>query len=281
MPRSFGQNVGPVPCPKCGRAIYPMTWIVVDLGEHPELLPLAMDGRLRLSACPHCGTTSLLNSMLLLYVPQVEPHLIFFPANGSSEAEAEDQLSVMLEHVGRDGEVDVDDPPLVGPISLLPMLATKVVQGRTYQDLVEYSLPAGALAGNETYEWSLRNLRHRRLVQDLRAIMQLMLTDYSFVNLRPMVKVRPELRSVQADEFLAHFIAEAEADGSAEALTSSHLLSELRELLRQVRAAGVDAAFDAYADAVRQGTRGPVALAKKQNLALPDWWRPPGPQGRR
>jgi len=68
MPHSYSQT-GQAPCPQCGRAIPFEVWLIVDVGERPDLAERIRQGTLHTLTCPHCGHEGQVDAPLLVLTP--------------------------------------------------------------------------------------------------------------------------------------------------------------------------------------------------------------------
>lgn len=72
-------------CPSCGREFEATVWLIVDADERPDLVELIRSGRLHELPCPHCREAAEVDAPLLLYRRDVDPPLLFSPANQTSD----------------------------------------------------------------------------------------------------------------------------------------------------------------------------------------------------
>uniref|UniRef100_A0A7C1FP75 CpXC domain-containing protein n=1 Tax=Caldilinea aerophila TaxID=133453 RepID=A0A7C1FP75_9CHLR len=88
-------------CGECGRALAFELWLIVDAGEHPDLLARARAGELHTVACPTCGPLGEIDAPLLIYLPDHDaatgqPPLVFSPARQTSQEQDQQMAAGLL-----------------------------------------------------------------------------------------------------------------------------------------------------------------------------------------
>lgn len=95
MGHSLRQPVNPV-CPFCEQSFDADIWLVVDADERPDLFSQIQAGTLHALSCPHCRHTGLVDAPILVYLPDDTPALIFSPAQGTTEAQDQQQAQGLI-----------------------------------------------------------------------------------------------------------------------------------------------------------------------------------------
>lgn len=81
-----------VTCPRCKNRFSAPIQNVVDVGRHPELKAMLLQGRLNIAICPQCGTGGMLNVPLVYHDPAKELLLILTPNTLSLTGDAQQRL---------------------------------------------------------------------------------------------------------------------------------------------------------------------------------------------
>jgi hypothetical protein len=102
MDPSYAQPAS-VTCRRCGEAFSVDLWLIVDAGERPDLLERVRQGALHAFPCPRCGQTVEADAPLLLYFSRAplrlsgrEVRLLFSPARRTRPQEDEAQAGALL-----------------------------------------------------------------------------------------------------------------------------------------------------------------------------------------
>ena len=74
-------------CPDCGQTFDAEIWQIVDTAERPDLVEKIREGTLHTIPCTNCDHVGAVDVPLLLYRPEEVPHLLFSPAQGTSQEE--------------------------------------------------------------------------------------------------------------------------------------------------------------------------------------------------
>ena len=96
-----------VTCPQCGHGFDADVWLIVDAGEHPDLVARIRDGRVHEMTCPRCGESlGQANAPLLVFRPDMEPHILFSPTPRATARQVGKQASrlvgLLQEQMGRE-----------------------------------------------------------------------------------------------------------------------------------------------------------------------------------
>ena len=95
MAHSLAQHAQ-LTCPNCEQPFSAAIWLIVDIGEKPDLLELLRAGTLHAVPCPRCGHEEQADAPVLVYRPSETPPLLFSPAQGTTEEQDEEQAGGLL-----------------------------------------------------------------------------------------------------------------------------------------------------------------------------------------
>lgn len=70
MAISYAQSA-PLSCPSCGQSFEAEVWLIVDVGERPDLRERLASGLLHQVICPHCGHAGMIDAPVLVFLPDV------------------------------------------------------------------------------------------------------------------------------------------------------------------------------------------------------------------
>jgi len=79
-------------CPRCGNRFAAPVQNVIDVGRHPELKAMLLQGRLNIATCPQCGTGGMLNVPFVYHDPEKELLLVLAPNNLKITGDAQQRL---------------------------------------------------------------------------------------------------------------------------------------------------------------------------------------------
>lgn len=85
-----------LPCQKCNQPVDAEVWIIVDTTQRPDLLARLREGTLHHVGCPACGHVAAINAPVLIFRPDMEPALLFSPADGSNPVQDEEQALALV-----------------------------------------------------------------------------------------------------------------------------------------------------------------------------------------
>ncbi len=81
-----------VTCPFCKNQFTASIQNVVDVGQHPELKTILLQGRLNVVTCPHCGRNGMLNVPLVYHDPAKELLFVLTPNNLNLTGDVQQRL---------------------------------------------------------------------------------------------------------------------------------------------------------------------------------------------
>jgi len=81
-----------VNCPHCGNQFAAPIQNVIDVGRHPQLKAMLLQGQLNVATCPQCGTSGMLNAPFIYHDPDKELLLVLTPNSLSLTGDAQQRL---------------------------------------------------------------------------------------------------------------------------------------------------------------------------------------------
>jgi CHAT domain-containing protein/tetratricopeptide (TPR) repeat protein len=77
-----------VSCPNCGEPFEAATWVIVDVGERPDLVDQIVDEKIHCLNCPHCTHELSMRAPLLIYDAAMPDRFAFSPPDGMPASQA-------------------------------------------------------------------------------------------------------------------------------------------------------------------------------------------------
>lgn len=226
MSHSYAQAVQ-ITCSNCGDAFSADVWLIIDAEERPDLMAQVSSDTLNIVTCPHCGYEGQVDTPLLIYQPHAEPHLIFYPAEETSEEEdveqSEDLLARLAESLGNAWREEWVDEMEVMPDPLLSQILG---------DDIEAALPQ--LAALSAFQ------NEAELSAHLERLIQFVDAD-TWAESQTILEANPDLLDEKSDvlfDVLKRTAMVLEDEPVLEAF------DEHQHLLRRCREVGIKQAFD-------------------------------------
>src|SRR5258706_1231245 len=274
MANSYSQIIE-MDCPNCQHHFASPAWQIVDINERPDLLIQLQQEKLNLTTCPKCQRQAVADTGLMIFRPHVVPHLLFSPADGTSDQQdREDFMRLMgvvqqalgMEHLQESVDKVITVPrPFLG-ISVIedPEEAREAFQSKVMADI------EAMRANPERFSLIVEAMeRATESIPELKAI-TLYLQMRTWMEQRLLVERRPELLSENVDLFLGTMAQQAHAIGHLE---YESRIRECYSVVRRCREIGIDAAFEERA--LHENTPAEMKMMYQALRSLPDDQRMP------
>jgi CHAT domain-containing protein len=98
MPNTYAESLD-LTCPQCSKSFTAETFVIVDVAEQPKLLEKIRSGTLHEIPCPHCDHQRQVDLPLLIFRQDDDPHVLFSPAQGTSQEEDQKEASKLVERL--------------------------------------------------------------------------------------------------------------------------------------------------------------------------------------
>jgi CHAT domain-containing protein/tetratricopeptide (TPR) repeat protein len=232
MPKTYAQQLD-LTCPECSSRCTAEAYLIVDITERPDLLERIRSRTLHDISCPNCDYIGQVDMPLLIFRPDDEPHILFSPAQETSQEENQQQARELIEQLmGSLGSTWQDNWLKDG------------LQGVQRQVLPAALSDDPQAAMHELAEKQARELE-RLKIEDPEQYLQVMLNAWldaqDLAQKRQILEEAPELLSEQAEELLTDLLEKAQGnkDKNAEQFYQEHL-----DLLAACRSDGVAVVFE-------------------------------------
>ena len=221
-------------CATCGHDGKLPLWLVVDLGDRPDLAAAIRDGSIRRPPCEACGAQLPLSQALMVSRPDKPPPVLFYPDPGAPvTVEQQMEFFRMLLHRGQSSIPDERVATL--PLEVLSLAVDRDID-EDLRQLRDGTLRALNPEMQRYVVWLNTLLAAEAQVRLRQAINQLTKASNT-AELRSAFQSWPELLSDQADALLSTMIAIAEREQPA----AGPDFRRRRLVVRQVRESGLDA----------------------------------------
>ncbi|TAH53991.1 MAG: tetratricopeptide repeat protein, partial [Chloroflexota bacterium] len=237
MAISFSQTAL-LTCPQCNTPFDADIWLIVDAGERPDLVARCHDGSIHVVACPN-NHSGMLPAPLLYHDRAKQQLFLAYPQNMSEEQVQEvgkqlvHQLRNQLLALPNSGYLDA---PRALPIELLPA----AMDDKQDEVMAEMQAQFEKLRNDPAIAAAARVLQeHRALGETIQEWINLDAWNTS----KEFLATHPELLTNDADLVLAAMLDLARAQDDADAQED---LQVHREIARDARENGIDAAYEKY-----------------------------------
>ena len=237
MPLSVSQPAS-LTCPQCKTPFDVEVWLTVDAGERPDLAARCRDGSIHVVTCPN-GHSGMLGAPLLYHDRAKQQLFLAYPP-GMPEAEIQNAGGQLVQKLRSQllilpGSSYLDMPKAV-PLELL----SAAIEDRLEEAMAELQAQAEALQNDPTIGAAMRLLQeHPALVETILAWMGLDVWQDSKI----FLEARADLLTDDAEAVVGAMLDLARVQNDADAVED---LTVHREILRAVRAQGIDAAYEKY-----------------------------------
>ena len=232
-------------CPECGAPFAADVWLIVDVGERPDLLERIHAGTLHDVTCPN-GHTRTVDAPLLLYRPGEDPPLLFSPARATTAEQDQTQAGVLVgflrERLGSAWRDEWLQRTAAVPREALPTFLAEGPEAAMRQLASEAQAELERLRTEdpETYAKLEEKVKQASEAAPLAQTLFAFVSADTWAESRRIVEAHPELLTDDADSLLEQLIESARAQNDANAV---RIFEEHRALLRRCRDAGIEQAF--------------------------------------
>jgi CHAT domain-containing protein len=230
---SFAQELE-LNCPKCKQHFSVELWLVVNIAERQDLVERIRAGQLHAFRCPTCEFMGKVNLPLLIFRPNLIPHVLFSPAQAISQEEKKKQADALIGELQDVAGAAWQDSWLEnGQLPIVERDVLPIVVGENMspdqQELVEQKT------------WGFEKLRTENPERYLDVMLSVWLDADSAAEKRKILESTPELLSPQVETRLITLLANGPENESDQA---RQFLQVHQDLLTACRVDGTAAAFE-------------------------------------